>query len=202
MATFPAAAWCGGESAPGFPFLPAADQGDPEQAPGGHPARWAFPTAFMAAAKAASLPAAGSASTCLTWWNSTTGASARRRARRAGGQLGLGLRRNHLVCPPEQAISGQLAELRLGLGAADGPQRLSANARQPHGAFARTICAGTSPTRPARPFRTGSATRRLSAQSGRPTLRARRSHLHLGLKPEPVSRLRDHQSDDDPLHSV
>ena len=51
---------------------------------------------------------------------------------RGGIDLGLGLRRDHLVRAPEQSLPRRLAEIRLGLGAEDRPQRLPANARQPH----------------------------------------------------------------------
>jgi hypothetical protein len=54
----------------------------------------------------------------------------------AGRDLGLGIRRDHLVCAPEPRISKRLAALRLGLGAADGSQRPSPDARQPHDAVA------------------------------------------------------------------
>ncbi len=55
---------------------------------------------------------------------------------KAGGILDLGLRRDHLVCPPEQAVSRGLVALRLGLGAQDRRQWLSPDAWQPHAEIA------------------------------------------------------------------
>ena len=125
-----------GQAPHGFPLISAADHGSSRQAAGGDPEGRFLRRHLRPEQGRHDVQRLVVRAPALSGRDRQLGGQQASGAGEAGRHLGLGLRRDHLVCAPEPGIPKPLAPLCLGLGAHDRPERPSPDARQPHDAIA------------------------------------------------------------------
>ena len=160
-----------GQVAHGLPLVPAADQGGPGQAAGSDPGSSGFSDGIYGRSKGGMTPSGWSCEHLpylveIDNW----GASRHPGQAKQGGIWVWGYDEITWFAHQSRGVSRRLAAVRLGLGAEDGPERPSPDARQPHDEVAagRQALVLRQHSR-ARRSRTGSATRSRSVPSGRQT---------------------------------